>query len=99
MTCEREKIRMQTQLLDMQTDAYKCICNKVSAEKQENLKAHKEHNAIQESNMMSGCVTKLEDTLKLKNNESCIIIAVSKLQSIAFNCSKIFHLGYISDRN
>lgn len=76
---------MQTRLLDMQVDADKCICNKVSTEKQESLKAHKEHNAIQESNtIMSGCVTKLEDTLKLKGNDSCIII-VSKLQSIAFN--------------
>jgi len=81
MICESKKISLQAQLLDMRTDTHKCICNKVSAEKQEILKAYKEHNNTEESNVaINESVAKLEGTLKLKKNDSCIIIdPVSKL--------------------
>jgi len=87
MICESKKISLQAQLLDVRTDTHKCICNKASVEKQESLKAYKEHNITEESNIaINGSVAKFEDTLKLKKNDSCIIIdPVSKLQSVAFN--------------
>jgi len=88
MICESKKISLQAQLLDMQTDTHKCIkCDKVSVENQESLKGYEEHNITEESNLaINRSVTKLEDTLKLEKNDSCIIIdPVSKLQPIAFN--------------
>jgi len=81
MICESKKIALEAQLLDVRTDTYKCFCNKVSTEKQESLKAYKEHNISEESNIaINESVVKLEDTLKLKKEDSCIIIdPVSKL--------------------
>lgn len=86
MTCESEKISLQTQLLNMQTNVHNDICNK--AEKQEGLKAYKEHNTVEKSNAVKECRSKLEDTntLKLEKNDSCIIIeSVSKLYYILYN--------------
>ncbi|XP_029167529.1 E3 ubiquitin-protein ligase TRAIP [Nylanderia fulva] len=42
--CESEKITLQNQLLDMQASAHKKISNKISGEKQDRLKIHKDCN-------------------------------------------------------
>jgi len=83
MICESKKISLQTQLLNMQTNVHKDICDET--EKQEGLKTYKEHNTVEKSNVVKECRPKLEDTntLKLDKNDSCIIIeSVSKLELI-----------------
>ncbi|XP_036141912.1 E3 ubiquitin-protein ligase TRAIP isoform X2 [Monomorium pharaonis] len=74
MKCESEKIFLQTQLLEMKKDSRKCICNtfQISSEKHDSLKA--EHETIESTATMNESFTKLEDRLKLKNNDSFVTI-------------------------
>ncbi|XP_011266232.1 E3 ubiquitin-protein ligase TRAIP [Camponotus floridanus] len=70
INCESEKIILQNQLLDMQTSVCKCASSKISVEKQDSLKVQdcpkvKFNEIINKSEV---------DALKLKKNDSCIII-------------------------
>ncbi|XP_018395173.1 PREDICTED: E3 ubiquitin-protein ligase TRAIP-like isoform X2 [Cyphomyrmex costatus] len=68
--CETEKISLQTQLFNMQTDAQECVSNKVLMQqencKQESLKTHKEP-CIAKSNT-NASMAKM-DISKLKKND------------------------------
>lgn len=80
MICESEKVSLQTQLLNMQTDIRKCACDEKSVEKRESLKAHKEHNTIKEFNVArNGCMSKFEDTPRKSKDDIITIDSVSKL--------------------
>lgn len=71
--CESEKITLQNQLLDMQTTVInKCVSNK---EKQNSLKVQDCDPKVKSNEIMNDCEV---DTPKLKKNDSCIIIDVSK---------------------
>ncbi|XP_011065009.1 PREDICTED: E3 ubiquitin-protein ligase TRAIP-like [Acromyrmex echinatior] len=71
--CETEKISLQTQLFNMQIDAQKCICNKISVQQesyeQENLKEHKESYTVK-SKTMNEYMPKMEYISKLKKSSS-----------------------------
>lgn len=71
MIQEHEKIALQTQLFDMQKNAFKYAKSKISAEEREILKTHTVDNV---EKFISKCTSKHEDTLKLDSDDSCIII-------------------------
>lgn len=75
MMCESEKISLQTQLFDMKANAHKHISNKTSVEEQENLKAYEKHNVEKSNVVLNESESKLEDTIKLDSDDSCIIIS------------------------
>lgn len=71
--CESKKIALQNQLLDMKASVCKCVSNK---EKQDSLKVQDCNPKVKSNEIMNYCEI---DTPKLKKNDSCIIIDVSKL--------------------
>ncbi|XP_072750375.1 uncharacterized protein Nopo [Anoplolepis gracilipes] len=75
LICESEKITLQSQLLDMQANAFKCACNKISAEKQDTLKVHKDSNSEPKSNDITNeSLVMLDVTPNIEKSDSCIII-------------------------
>ncbi|KYN34496.1 TRAF-interacting protein [Trachymyrmex septentrionalis] len=68
---ETEKISLQTQIFNMQIDAQKCVCNKISVQQEnceeENLKEHKESYTVKSNKTMNEYMPKMEYIPKLIN--------------------------------
>lgn len=73
LICESEKISLQTKLFNMHTDAHQCNCNKVNTEKCESLNGQTIEE-LPELTKRRRSVEKLDNSFKLKNSDSCIII-------------------------